>query len=121
MPYCKEPDKTLIVVLLIPETQMVNKIAETAKQRAELMHIVIVKPAFNFEALKSTKTKFNTPQTTARYKRRIDKNSIRNSVPNTFEETSFMSEPQFKFNTVLRVKSSKLKFPEAEIKGKFTE
>ena len=34
MPYCKEPDKTLIVVLLIPETQTVNKIAETAKQRA---------------------------------------------------------------------------------------
>ena len=121
IPYCKEPDKTLTVVFPIPETQTVNKTAETAKQRAELMHMVILNPAFNFDALKSTKTKFNTPQTTARYKRRIDKKSIRNSVPNMFEETSFIREPQFRFNKVLSVKSSKLIFPEAETKGKFTE
>ena len=56
IPYCKEPDKKLTVVFPIPETQTVNKTAETAKQRAELMHMVILNPAFNFDALKSTKT-----------------------------------------------------------------
>ena len=55
-----------MVVLPTVETEMVKRTAAKAKQSVERTHIVILKPALSFGALKRTKTKFKTPKTTAR-------------------------------------------------------
>ena len=105
-------------VLPTAPKQSVKSIAATVKQRVEPMHIVILKPALSFAALRRINTKFKTPKTTARYKSKIAAKSIAKAPPRKSDDTRPINDPQFIDNNELRVKSTRERFvDESETKG----
>ena len=97
-----------IVVLPTIETPIVKRIAATAKQIVESTHIVMLKPALSFGALKRTKIKLRTPKTTARYRSKIAIISIPVGAPIKPDETRLIREPQLSDSRVFNVKSTKV-------------
>lgn len=62
--------------------------------------------ALSFDAHAKMQTKFNTPNTTARYKSKSDMNINAKLIPNSSSLTRFITEPQLIFKSLLSVKSS---------------
>ena len=108
----------MTVVLPTAPKQSVKSIAATAKQSVEPMHIVILKPALSFDALRRINTKFKTPKTTARYNSKIATKSIAKAPPRKSEDTRPINDPQFIDNKEFKVKSRRVRFvDEPETKG----
>ena len=106
-PYCTEPSINVIVVEPTLPTATAKRIPAIAKQRVEPIQRTTFEVALSEGAFTSTKIKLSTPNTTARYKRRIATIINRTGEPMFCPEINPIRPPQFNERRVFKVKSSK--------------
>lgn len=121
-PNCTLPEITTAEVSAIRLVAIVKNMPGRIKQMSDRTQSTMFAPALSDGALISTKMKFSTPNTTARYRSNTESITRRSGVPSVCAPARLMSEPQLSVSKVFRVKFSKVKaWSELLKKGSETE